>query len=52
MGSYFQCNLNTPKKGLVIGADYTITVTEALGTGFITAPAVGSGGNPLHVSFK
>jgi hypothetical protein len=51
-GLYFQCNLNTPKKGLQTGVNYTITVTEAVGTSFVTAPAVGSAVNPETVSFK
>jgi hypothetical protein len=51
-GLFFQCNINTPKKGLLTGADYTITVSEAVGTGFVTAPAVGSAVNPETVSFK
>ena len=51
-GLFFQCNLSTPKKGLVIGAAYTITVTEAVGMGFVTAPAVGSAMNPETVFFK
>ena len=51
-GRYFQCNISTPKKGLVTGAGYTITVSEAVGTGFVTAPAVGSAVNPETVYFK
>jgi hypothetical protein len=47
----FQCNVPTPK-GLQLGPNYTITVTEAVGTGFVTAPAVGSAVNPETVSFK
>jgi hypothetical protein len=52
-GSYFQCNINTPT-GLKTGATnpYTITVSENLGTGFVTAPPAGSAANPVTVYFK
>ena len=51
-GLFFQCNINTPKKGLLTDTAYTITVSEAVGTGFVTAPAVGSAVNPETVFFK
>jgi len=52
-GSYFQCNIKTPT-GLKTGTGnpYTITVSENLGTGFVTAPPVGSAVNPETVYFK
>jgi hypothetical protein len=52
-GSYFQCNIKTPT-GLKTGTanPYTITVSEKLGTGFVTAPPVGSAVNPEIVYFK
>jgi hypothetical protein len=51
-GLNFQCNINTPKTGLLTGTNYTITVSEAVGTGFVIAPAVGSASNPVTVTFK
>jgi hypothetical protein len=52
-GSYFQCNIKTPK-GLQTGTShpYTITVSEKVGTGFVTAPTVGSAVNPEPIYFK
>ena len=50
-GQHFQCNIKTPKS-LLTDTEYTITVSEAVGTGFVTAPAVGSAINPVTVSFK
>lgn len=31
---------------------YTITVTENVGTGFLTAPAVHGGANPIRIHFR
>jgi hypothetical protein len=52
-GSYFQCDIKTPK-GLLTGSSnpYTITVSENLGGGFVTAPAVAGAVNPETVYFK
>ena len=52
-GSYFQCNVKTPT-GLKTGTSnpYTITVTENVGTAFVTAPPVGTAVDPETVYFK
>jgi hypothetical protein len=52
-GLFFQCNIKTPS-GLKTGSanPYTITVSENLGTAFVTAPPVGSAVNPEVVYFK
>jgi hypothetical protein len=49
----FQCNIKTPS-GLKTGTAnaYTITASEDLGSGFITAPAIGQAANPETIYFK
>jgi len=50
-GRYFQCNIGTPK-GLLTGTRHTITDSVLVGTGFVTAPAVGSAVNPETIYFN
>ena len=46
----FTCSLRTPK-GVLVGTEYDITVTENVGTGPISAPSGGSVTNPIAVTF-
>jgi hypothetical protein len=50
---YFQCDIATPN-GPATGKSnaYTITASEDVGAGFITAPPVGAAINPETVYFK
>jgi hypothetical protein len=49
----FQCNIKTPS-ALKTGTanPYTITASEDLGSGFITAPAVGQAATAETIYFK